>query len=70
MDTSKEWNLPVINPEQCTRCGICVADCPEDALEMTAKGAAFKNPESCTFCTTCEEVCPAGAVRCEFEVRW
>ena len=62
--------LPLINLTRCDHCAKCVDMCPENALEMTAHGPAFKEPNLCTFCTTCEAVCPHGAIRAPYSVAW
>jgi len=63
-------NLPQFNLERCTQCGVCVSDCPEEALEMQSNGPAFKSPVNCTYCTLCEQVCPTGAIRAPYVFRW
>jgi len=65
-----DFSLPIIDQARCTRCGICVERCPENALSLTENGPVFTHPENCTFCTICETSCPEGAIRCEFEIGW
>jgi ferredoxin len=64
------WVLPEINLALCTRCGLCVQQCPTQAVEMRADGPAIVRPDACTYCTDCEAICPQGAVRCEFDIVW
>ena len=52
---------PVIDPEQCNRCGLCSLYCPE--------GVIRENPESleidldfCKGCGICAEECPTKAI--------
>ena len=49
------------NPEtrgMCKECGVCVKECPEGALERSAKGKIIYHPEKCVQCDTCIHVCP------------
>lgn len=51
------------NPELCTGCGLCVKDCPADAIELItidkdAKRFAFRvHVDRCTFCGQCAYSC-------------
>lgn len=50
--------------ETCTRCGDCVAECPENILMPGSGGfptTNFKHNE-CTFCGDCVSACPSGAL--------
>jgi ferredoxin len=50
--------------EECTKCGICVENCPMDAIDLDS------NPQilpTCIWCTTCELVCPEGAIDINME---
>jgi NAD-dependent dihydropyrimidine dehydrogenase PreA subunit len=62
--------LPRINLTLCNHCGLCVAQCPEHALEMTEKGPLFSDPITCTYCMACESLCPTGAIRTPLVVTW
>ncbi len=53
--------------ELCMGCGLCVAQCPQDAIGL-AFGKAWINQGRCTSCSTCIEVCPQGAIREEVRV--
>lgn len=51
------------NPEKCTGCGVCVKDCPADAIELITldkKNKCFVlryHIDRCTFCAQCVETC-------------
>ena len=50
---------PVIN-ERCNECGICVEECPYDALYGT--GRPILEALACTGCGICAAVCPEQAI--------
>jgi NAD-dependent dihydropyrimidine dehydrogenase PreA subunit len=52
---------PVVNPDLCTACGICVDECPTNALDLEDV-AVLARPDDCSECGTCEEVCPNEAI--------
>lgn len=71
--------LPIINPDKCTACGICVKECPRQVLELMPraqliylacktldKGKVVKNvcKVGCIGCTLCVKSCPyEGAIQ-------
>ena len=47
--------------EMCTKCGLCVENCPIGAID----GEGWKNPFACASygcCSTCIAICPEGAI--------
>jgi MinD superfamily P-loop ATPase len=64
--------MPVIEPEKCNGCGLCVSVCTCQTLMLVDNVVTFvekKRCHKCTrWCTKCEEVCPTGAISCPFEV--
>ena len=51
-----------VNEDLCSGCGICVGQCPYDALEVNARGVAEVNEILCEGCGTCCSTCPSNAV--------
>jgi NADH:ubiquinone oxidoreductase subunit F (NADH-binding)/(2Fe-2S) ferredoxin/NAD-dependent dihydropyrimidine dehydrogenase PreA subunit len=51
-----------IDPEACKGCGICLKNCPEDAITGERKAPHVINQEKCTLCGTCWDKCPFTAV--------
>lgn len=47
----------IVESEACSRCGLCVAACPEGAIELDDSCQPQVN-ENCTSCGICLEVCP------------
>jgi len=53
-----------VDKENCTRCGLCAADCPAHVID-TAEGyplIAAEKEGGCYRCQHCFAVCPTGAV--------
>jgi electron transport complex protein RnfB len=58
-------NMPVIDPEACTGCGVCVKTCPKQVLQLLPKDAVAYVP--CSNHDTGKavtNVCKAGCVHC------
>jgi len=51
-----------IDPDACKACGICLKNCPADAITGEKKVPHVINQEKCTLCGTCWEKCPFTAV--------
>ena len=51
-----------IDPEACKACGICLKNCPVEAITGEKKVPHVIDQETCTRCGTCLEKCPFGAV--------
>jgi formate hydrogenlyase subunit 6/NADH:ubiquinone oxidoreductase subunit I len=58
----------VWNPETCTGCGLCVKDCPSQALELFTLDKAAKryvmlyHMDCCTYCAQCEVSCRSKSI--------
>ncbi|MBW1695333.1 MAG: NADH-quinone oxidoreductase subunit NuoF [Deltaproteobacteria bacterium] len=51
-----------VNPEICTKCGLCFRGCPADAIVWKKKEVARIDKEKCIKCLTCYERCRFGAI--------
>ena len=51
-----------IEPAWCKGCGICVAFCPKNSLELVAEKVKLKEDGSCVLCGMCELRCPDYAI--------
>jgi NAD-dependent dihydropyrimidine dehydrogenase PreA subunit len=51
-------------PDRCTACGKCGANCPLEAVKITAKVAVIDG-DACVDCGVCLRVCPEGALEKE-----
>jgi NADH:ubiquinone oxidoreductase subunit F (NADH-binding) len=51
-----------IDPEACRGCGICLKNCPVDAITGERKEAHVIDQDKCTRCGACLEKCPFTAV--------
>lgn len=61
MPTSKEKSLTV-DKDWCKGCGICVAFCPKNVLEIKEGKVVIKDLEACIQCGQCELRCPDFAI--------
>lgn len=59
----------VVDKERCKGCGVCVANCPTEAIalskEVNGKGynfLSFEHPEKCIGCANCATVCPDAVI--------
>ncbi len=59
--------MPWINEDMCVGCGLCVDDCPVDAIELKDDQKAFINEDECIRCGRCHDICPQEAVRHDSE---
>lgn len=61
MDSRNFAASPAMDVEKCTRCGICVYECPTKAIMLAKDQPIGINYDECIFCGLCAEVCPSGA---------
>lgn len=54
--------MPWIAEEKCVGCGICVRECPVEAIALDSKIASIDD-DVCIRCGKCHGVCPTDAVR-------
>jgi ferredoxin len=55
--------MPWVNEDLCSGCGICVEECPVDAIKQVDGGSAEICEAECVRCGRCHDVCPEEAVR-------
>lgn len=60
--------MPVIEPEKCNGCGLCISVCSCKALVLVDNVIIVIETEECHWCILCEAVCPTGAISCPFEI--
>jgi 2-oxoglutarate ferredoxin oxidoreductase subunit delta len=61
LSTKTEQTLNV-DKKWCKGCGICVAFCPKDVLEIKDGKVNIKDLEACIKCGQCELRCPDYAI--------
>ena len=54
--------LITINEEKCTKCGLCVEECPTAVLKMESSGPVEVNAKGCLACGHCVAICPKEAM--------
>lgn len=75
---SRPLGLPILTLKQdstlqCNACGLCIAHCPTNALDLSATDTGvvvdFRlDVLRCVTCGLCQEVCPVDAIRMGREV--
>ena len=54
-------SVPVVDPNVCTACGICVDECPQTCYDLEDI-ARLNRPDDCTECGICVDSCPNSAI--------
>lgn len=75
---ARQLGLPILTLKQdgalqCNACGLCIAHCPTNALDLSATDSGqvvdFKlDVLRCVTCSLCQDVCPVDAIRMGREV--
>ncbi|MCK5082632.1 MAG: 4Fe-4S binding protein [Candidatus Omnitrophica bacterium] len=58
--------MPFVKVEKCEGCGVCISECPAEAISMEGRHAVI-DQEKCIKCGTCRSVCPCEAIRPDSE---
>ncbi len=58
---------PVVNTDQCIRCGVCYIFCPDMAVEKNEDGFFRANLYYCKGCGICARECITGCIAMEAE---
>lgn len=58
--------MPWVKDTMCTGCGVCVEECPVDAIAI-ASDTALIDDSLCIRCGRCHDICPQEAVRHDSE---
>ena len=56
----KKYAVP--NKTVCVACGMCLKDCPREAITIHLGCHALVDTEKCVGCGRCAKVCPAGCI--------
>jgi pyruvate ferredoxin oxidoreductase gamma subunit len=65
------WRVerPVIDPDVCTRCGLCFVRCPDGAIALDEEGFPIIDYDHCKGCMICQQICPLRAIDSKRETR-
>lgn len=55
-------NLIRVDASKCTKCGLCVNDCPYVVLTLDPEKGPLASREACVSCGHCVSICPYGAI--------
>ncbi|MBN1154842.1 DUF362 domain-containing protein [candidate division KSB1 bacterium] len=58
------WVRPCVNKDTCKKCGLCVENCPVQAM-TPVNGIPKIDYSICIKCFCCDEICPYGAIQQE-----
>ena len=66
---SQENNpVPMIDPNRCSGCGLCVQVCPTSALAMHDGKATVARPDACDYSGGCVHICHQQAIDRRFQI--
>jgi len=59
-----DWRTetPVLNPEQCKLCMLCIPYCPDSSILVESGNRIRIDLMHCKGCGICAKVCPFGAI--------
>ncbi len=60
--------MPELDNELCSGCGLCKVVCHRGGLVMTEDKVKVIESADCDYCGDCEEVCPTGAISLPYEI--
>ncbi|WP_022780150.1 4Fe-4S binding protein [Butyrivibrio sp. AE3009] len=49
--------------KRCVACGVCVLQCPREAIDIYKGCHAVVDVMKCVGCGICERACPAGSIK-------
>ncbi len=53
-----------IRPERCTKCGLCVENCPQGIISLSPFPVI--DEPGCIACYYCQRICPENAIECDW----
>ena len=56
------YHLSIVDPEECSGCGICEEKCPTEAITLNDEGKAEVIESYCFGCGICARFCPEEAI--------
>lgn len=60
--TTYEAELPKVNADKCSHCGLCMRNCPYFAIDMNENKVPVFNSDKCFRCGLCASRCPVKAI--------
>ena len=58
-----EHEMPSVNKEKCTHCGMCERNCPYFAIKMDESRCPTFDASKCFRCGLCASKCPTKAIK-------
>ena len=64
----REYPVPLIDPDRCDGCGLCVRACLNGALAIRGYRATIIRQKACGYAGLCAMICPNGAIELPVEI--